>query len=288
MRAQSMSILTGNARCNASCPFCISRMTPKQGVCKDAPLVNWRNFDKACRLAELLGTTSVLLTGKGEPTLFPDQITHFLVQLDEYNFPIIELQTNGLLFEDDKYDDYLKEWYDRGLTFIALSVVHYDYKVNKSVYTPNGKYMDLEKVIEKLHRFGFSVRLSCTMIKGGIDSFMSFKNMVAKSHEWEVEQLSIRKLSYPDVSEDAGVLKWCAMNEVSEAQHVEIEQYLESQGTKLMTFEWGATVYDLNDQNVAITNALTFNQEKDDLRQLIFFPDGRLRYDWQRKGAILI
>jgi hypothetical protein len=50
----------------------------------------------------------------------------------------------------------------------------------------------------------------------------------------------------------------------------------------------GAIVYDYRGQNVCLTDALTIEPETDKIRQLIFFPDGHLRYDWQYKGAILI
>lgn len=90
--------------------------------------VNWRNFDKACRIAELNGITTVLLTGKGKPTLFPDQLTEYFRHLQKYNFPILELQTNAVLFaeQEEKYDKYLREWYELGLTIISISVVHYE------------------------------------------------------------------------------------------------------------------------------------------------------------------
>jgi hypothetical protein len=50
-------------------------MTPCNGVGAAEPPVNWRNFHKACRLAQLSDAITAMFTGKGEPTLFPDQIT---------------------------------------------------------------------------------------------------------------------------------------------------------------------------------------------------------------------
>jgi hypothetical protein len=50
----------------------------------------------------------------------------------------------------------------------------------------------------------------------------------------------------------------------------------------------GAIVYDLHGQNICLTNALTIEPRSDEIRQLIFFPDGHLRYDWQYKGAIIL
>ena len=72
-------------------------MTPPPGGLHLAePAVNWRNFRIACRLAERCGVTTAMLTGKGEPTLFPEQITKYLEVLGEFRFPLVELQTNGI------------------------------------------------------------------------------------------------------------------------------------------------------------------------------------------------
>ena len=98
MKIQTFTIVAGTAACNAKCPFCISKMTPKQGVSFKEPEVNWRNFAKACRLAQVNNVSTVLFTGKGEPTLYPEQITQYLKELQPYNFPLIELQTNALVF----------------------------------------------------------------------------------------------------------------------------------------------------------------------------------------------
>ncbi len=68
----------------------------------------------------------------------------------------------------------------------------------------------------------------------------------------------------------------------------DIRSFLESDGTLLMTLIHGASIYDVKGQNVCLTDSLTLTARTDDLRQLIFFPDGHLRYDWQYPGAILL
>src|ERR1035437_8479153 len=124
MHFQTFSIVVGTRACNASCPFCISKQTGLFGT----PIkVNWRNFAIACKLAQKAKTTTVLLTGKGEPTLYPDHVTETLKALQSYDFPLIEMQTNGLAIAEGKVsDETLQSWYDLGLTTIAISVVHWD------------------------------------------------------------------------------------------------------------------------------------------------------------------
>ena len=69
---------------------------------------------------------------------------------------------------------------------------------------------------------------------------------------------------------------------------LKISKYLEKEGDKLMTLDHGGVVYDLNGQNICLSDCLTIKSNTEDLRQLIFFPDGHLRYDWQYRGATLL
>jgi hypothetical protein len=49
-------------------------------------------------------------------------------------------------------------------------------------------------------------------------------------------------------------------------------------------------VFDYKGQNVCLSNCLTHEPytDKSVMRNLIFFPDGHLRYDWEYQGAILL
>lgn len=287
MKYQTFSIIAGTATCNASCPFCISKMT---GPAVQKPSVNWKNFDKACRLAQINNITNVIITGKGEPVLYPDQISQYLRHLQKYKFPIVELQTNGILFEKDKetYDRYLKEWSKLGLTFIAISVVDYRVAKNKQIYLNNrSDYIDLEKLTERLHRFGFSVRLSCTLVKGYIDSLPRVKQMITTAHKWQVEHLTLRLVAAPKISANLQVKEWTEKHTPSETQIKNISEFLETEGHRLATFDYGGAIYDYQGQNVCFTNALTLRSNSEDIRQMIFFPDGHLRFDWQYQGAII-
>lgn len=287
MKIQSLSIIAGNGGCNARCPYCISRMT---GNKVDNTKINWRNFKKACRLAEVNDVSTVLITGKGEPTLFPNQITEFLQHMSEFNFPIIELQTNGIMLmqNPEKYDKFFQEWYELGLTTVSVSIVSSDAEANRAIYLPYLKeYIDLSALIDKLHRFGFSVRLSCTLIKEGLDSMSKVKTLVTKAKEWKVEQLTLRKLAIPDKTEDPVATVWSLQHRLSQEFYDRISAYLLAEGVKISTYDYGGEVFDVKGQNVCFTNALTINPNSEVFRQAIFFPDGHLRFDWQYKAAII-
>jgi wyosine [tRNA(Phe)-imidazoG37] synthetase (radical SAM superfamily) len=288
MKIQTLSIISGGAACNARCPFCISQMTGKD---VSFTPINIINFNKACRLAQINDVTNVIITGKGEPILYPNQITDFLKALKPFNFPIIELQTNAIRFSEqpEKFETYLKEWHKLGLTFIAISIVHYDPEKNRKNYIPYQKsYPDLEKLIIHLHGLGYSVRLTCTLVKGGIDSAAEAKEMIKIAGKWKAEQLTLRKVAAPRKSQNAVVYSWTKAHELSKKDLKGIEEYLSENGTKIASFDYGGAIYDVDGQNVCFTNALTLNNNTESFRQAIYFPDGHIRFDWQYQGAIII
>ncbi len=291
MRIQTLSIVTGTAACNAKCPFCVSKMTP------DAKLltsVNWDNFRVACNLAEKCGVTTAMFTGKGEPTLHPDQITEYLRVMDR-KFPIVELQTNGLKFMPEENEDaerrmehYLDDWHRMGLTTVAISIAHYERQHNAEIYTPGRGYMDLPRLIKKLHGLGLSVRLACTMLQGHIDSVTQLKFLLDFARENLVEQLTVRPVAAPEATANDDMKRWVKAHMVPEERIFSIRDMAGKEGTLLMTLPHGARVYDMDGQNLCLTDCLTIDSHSDDLRQIIFFPDGHIRYDWRYKGATIL
>ncbi|OGD83959.1 hypothetical protein A2572_00180 [Candidatus Collierbacteria bacterium RIFOXYD1_FULL_40_9] len=253
--------------------------------------VNWRNFDKACRIAQLNGITTVLLTGKGEPTLYPDQLTEFLTHLQKYDFPILELQTNAVLFSElpEKYDKYLQEWYELGLTTISISIVHYDPEKNRANYLPFKKsYPDLKKTITKLHEIGYSVRFSVVLINDHIDTPEEAEKIVKKASEWGVEQVSLRPVAAPDESESEKYKRDTIKMMLTPAKIAKLNKWAEKRGRLLLSYGHNSRIFDIDGQNVCLTDALTIKPSTDDIRQMIFFPDGHIRFDWQYKGAIIL
>jgi molybdenum cofactor biosynthesis enzyme MoaA len=291
MRIQTFSIVTGSEACNARCPFCISKMTPPLGVRLQEPEVNWRNFRIACRLAMRCDVTTIMLTGKGEPSLFPEQITKYLQVLSEFQFPIAELQSNGIALVDqpDLYAGHLRTWYDLGLTTIAISIAHYAPEKNRQVYLPHRKhYIDLPVLIRLIHDQGLSVRLACILANGFIDSRQALQELIGFAQQHRAEQLTIRPVNLPASSRNQEAHDWANRHSLLPSQLNDVSEFLEQKGKLLMTLIHGAQVYDVGGQNVCLTDSLTIEARSGDLRQLIFFPDGHLRYDWQYPGAILL
>lgn len=290
MKIATFSIVAGSRVCNARCPFCVSRMTGLELGSKE-PEVNWRNFGIACRLAQQNNVTTVLITGKGEPTLFPHQIDKFLEHLQPYRFPFVEMQTNGLRIANGQCDEHLRRWYDAGLTTVALSLVHYEREQNQKVYQFVGtEHYDLPAIIHKLHSVGegFTVRLTVMLVKGFIDAPDKLDALINFCREHKVKQLTVRPIRQPGTSQDPAVSQWTQEHCLTPEQEARIANHIERIGKKVMTLSHGARIYDVGGQNLCLSDCLTIKPDTDELRQLIFFPDGSLRYDWQYPGAILL
>ncbi len=295
MKIQTFSVVVGGSGCNAKCPYCVSKLTGcEKGVVKGqkAMQINKRNFDIACNFAKMSGVSTVLLTGKGEPTLYLEHIDKYLAMLDKWQFPFIELQTNGILLE--KMDEaILIDWYNMGLTTISLSCASYSEVENKRIF---GKNINLQANIERLHRIGFSVRISCVGVKGYIDSVDTIKRFASWCKTHKVEQFTWRPATNISLEETLGdktkreVHEWINTNQVDalSLQHIDAFFSYPKNVTVLLELAHGAKVYDLNGQNISLNSCLTHSVNPDDIRQLIFSSDGHLRYSWTHEGAIII
>jgi molybdenum cofactor biosynthesis enzyme MoaA len=246
--------------------------------------INHRNLNKAILFAEQSGVSTVLITGKGEPTLYPDQITEYLTLINN-RFPFIELQTNGLTIErDDTFINRLSCWRDLGLSTVSISIISDLLGINGNVAS---LAEDVPEIIRRIHSCGLSVRINCTLIKDILWTPEDVKRLCEWCKKNGVEQLTIRPVAEPEVTEDKNVSEWVEEHTLSFEEMQGIEDEFLSKGKLLMELPHGAQVVDYQGQNLCINNCLTL-PVKDEIRQLIFFPDGHLYYDWTYKGAILL
>lgn len=295
MKFQTLSLVAGTQACNAKCPFCVSRMTGMDYVDTTPTPINERNLNKALRLAEIGDVTTVIITGKGEPMLFIDQITKYMWELNKYNFPFIELQTNGSIlemdvFKDKNIDTTLEYWATCGLTTILISNVGYDEQLNNKIYFPHKKsWLDIKKVVNRIHKHGINVRLTTVGINGGIDAPNEIYTLIKWADTLGVKQLTWRPVNKPvDKGSDSDVYKWVVDNGLTKEQVNDILIYVKTNGTLLYNLVHGAAVYDLHEKNFCLTNCLTNDPNEDTVRQLIYYPDGSLYTDWQYKGSVLL
>lgn len=100
MKIQTLSAVIGTQACDGGCPFCVAGMTGFDQLPTER-IIDRTGFTKAMRWAEIGGCTTCLLTGKGEPTLAPGEVTQYLEMLSTRfqagtGFPSLEIQTNAL------------------------------------------------------------------------------------------------------------------------------------------------------------------------------------------------
>jgi molybdenum cofactor biosynthesis enzyme MoaA len=300
VKIQTFSIVIGTKACNAKCPFCVSRMTGFDPVIGKVAEINEINFEKACRLAEIGGTTTVLMTGKGEPTLYPREITAYLslLQRRKNAFPFIEIQTNAIELgriarkEPSKVPGFsssdVTQWREMGLNTIAISNVGQVHDWNKRIY--GEAYGDLGPTIDFLHETGFTVRL-CTMLqKECVDDAVKLQDLVTFCRKHGVDQLTVRPIRKPKATKDGGATDFVTQYGLDEAEEHAISDFIHEKGTLLARLMHGAAIFDLDGQNLCLSDCLTTNQESDhdDIRTLIFYSDGTLSYDWQYEGAKIL
>jgi len=283
---QTLSVVCGTRACNARCPYCVSRMT---GTTANDTEFNTRNFKIACEFAKQCCANTMLITGCGEPTLAPTQVgkvLRTLMDMGDDMFPFRELQTNGLRIGYGQLDHHLESWYLDGLTTIALSVAHFRDYFNRQIYTPD--YIDLPATIQKLKSIGFMVRLSVMGMKGGIDNERKIDELIEWCSENSVDQITFRRIVEPQETHNQAISDWVNEHYIGDQEWIALERYVYSRGTILFNLMHGATVLDIDGQNFCMSNCLTDSPDPEQLRQLIYFPDGRLRYSWKHRGAILL
>jgi len=277
MKFNSFSIVVGTAACNANCPFCVSKMTGHAAGRVD---VRWQRFDIACRLAQQSGVNTVLLTGKGEPTLWPDLILEYLQKLAHYDMPIVELQTNGIVLAKSP----VRQWSANGLSLVCISITHYNPAQSNLLMGITEPTYNFWRAVDMLHNCGLSVRLNCTMLRSGLWASGHLERLLEISRRYRVEQVTLRDVTVPSRSVDETLAEY-ARSEHAAAAPI-LREYLEGKGAvTLLHLPHGAIVYDYNGQNVCINNCLTSTTDPDAIRQLIFFHDGRLAYDWSYPAA---
>jgi hypothetical protein len=265
-------------------------MTLKPGTGAGGSPIRWDRFQTACKIFEHArdGLASVVLTGVGEPLLYPTEIDTYL-DFMKGQFPLVELQTNGVRVAE--LDSCRHRWWDRwkrrGLTQVSVSITHTDPARSNEIMVIKEQY-NYWDTIELLKKIGFSVRLNCTMLKSGIYLPSQVHDLIDLCAERGVDKLTLREVEIPVAPRDLRVGLWAA-DEKPHGAAARLCKNLEMNGATLLTeLPHGGVVYDMRGQNVAVATCLTKTTDPNDIRQIIFFPDGRIAYDWQHPGARIL
>ena len=285
MKTHTFSIVVGDQRCNAACPYCVAQMTASDF--SDHVNFDDRKFDICCRIVEQMreGLLTVMLTGQGEPLLFPKQIERYMNTLMD-RFPQIELQTNGTLVEKNLGN--LRRWHTMGLMLVCLSVADYNAELSNDIMGIKDVNYNYWHTAKQLMDIGLNVRLNCTMTEAGTHKPEDCETLILRANNAGILQTTFREVEQPQPVSCSKTADWVTEHKPHGAA-VKLHHYLALHGAvRLLELPHGGVVYDYKDQNVAIGNCLTGTTDPDDIRQIIFFPDGRVAYDWRYKGARLL
>lgn len=284
MRIQSFSINVGTAACNAGCPYCVARMTANK--LSEKPItIRWDRFGVACRIAQQArkGLMSVMLTGQGEPLLFHGQLLEYLNALREYDFPLIDLQTNGTKLNTHNLTAYKK----LGLTLVCISVAHHDWNISNNIMRIKGGF-NFWEAVRMVHETGLSCRLNCTMTRTGVHNMHQVQQFLAMGRDIGVAQMTFREVERPINPTDVEAAQFVD-REKPEGAAKKLYHLMKAEGyPELPRIPGGGRVFDVDGQNCAIGNCLTETDDPDDTRQIIYWPDGRITTSWHLKGARIL
>jgi hypothetical protein len=146
----------------------------------------------------------------------------------------------------------------------------------------------LWETVKVLQDLDLGVRLNCTMLRSGIHKPEDAERLIDKCAMESVDQLTFREVEMPERVLNPDIATWIKAEKPNGAAK-KLHHYLEmKEATRLLELPHGGIVYDYNGQNVCISNCLTGTTDPNDIRQIIFFPDGRIAYDWRYPGARIL
>jgi len=293
---QTFTPVIGSLACNAKCPYCCSRMTCTYGMNGKEPEYKWKTFNIAAQIARERNCVTAFVTSKGEPTLFPDTVSETIERLKhDHRFPIIELQTNGILLKQLAEKGWLKDWSEKGLNLVCLSTVHWEKLRNQEIY--GGWYPELEEMIKVCAENDIKVRASCVMLKGYVDNITSIMHMRRKLTEWGASQFVARPVSAPWKccnKDEAWRLELILDNRPDKENQEAIFRWLEENCSAKRNLAHGAKVYSVQlDQgkpevNICLSNCFTPPTKDEEIRQIIWLPDGTITDNWDHEGLVIL
>lgn len=277
LRAENLTIAVPyNKKCNRDCPYCISKMT---GYMEHNFDLMVRNAIKVKQLAKTAGITSILFTGKGEPTLNLEHLSILAELFFEYP---MEVQTNALTLMVDTKDMLYKLW-AMGINTIAIST------------DSDGMFDQIEKIIELADKEGLDFVWRITInVSDRFKKYNTYDKIATWCSDHGVNQLSLRKLSVPltnRTSNSDEVVEWIEKHApygLYEKLTDELYEAVRVRGIEIRTLNHGEVVYDLDGVSVvAIDYCIQEKAERDNIRSLIFQEDGHLYTTWNSKASII-
>jgi len=279
----SVSALVGTGLCNSNCLFCSGKYLRSQHLDQ---LQYDRSLEAAIKLSARYGGWSLSLTSSGEPTCEPEAVTRALEVYQKCcshgaYFPNVVLFTNGILCADFEFcNQYFPIWRKLGLTSIAVSIHEQTEELQAKAYGLS-EYPSFSDIFRNIRSYGFGVRCTLLLRKGGIDSAKAYADAV--HHLWGLDINNIT--SWPVGNPDGTRNEYT----ISRRGLLGIRWWLYRHTKLCHGHSWGGGVYDYHDRILRLTSYVTkHNPRKDFVRQLVVFTDATVAYSWIREGALCL
>lgn len=271
MKAQTLAVCIPGDVCNRKCPYCVSRMTwaPPEN------LSLWkRNLLLAKAFAERAGIMDVIITGKGEPMMWFDEVVR--VSSEFGLFPIV-LQTNGITLS-------------RSLSLIGQLPCVDIFAV--SVDYPDQFNKALVPLWDAVNQKGKISRATVLLTN----------EVMEKPFEWWVttaQTLGVRQLSFREVTipfgygvtlEGEKTKAWIKANIDKDQVDDWLTDYekILSKYSVVRRLPYGAVVRDVGGMAVAFFEyCVQDSNGKDDIRSLIYHQDGHLYTTWNSPASMI-
>jgi hypothetical protein len=100
----------------------------------------------------------------------------------------------------------------------------------------------------------------------------------------------VRPVTRPNVTRanPSDAFVWVDEHKLDDTEREAIFQYLESNGSRILTLPLGGIVYDVRGQNVALIEAVKPSLDENAPVQLSLLENGRINYNKRYRGAILL
>lgn len=298
LKAQSISIqVSDRTKCNAGCLFCISRTTPGNNngnsVCREC---DFKKLSTGLRVAERMGATHAILTGKSDPTQEGINYLADVTKIAAKHIPIVDMHTNGLVLQ--KVPGNLYYLKDAGLNMITFSIASFDSQINKKLM---GVVQDSENLIREANKHSLLVRCSLVVNKSGVKNVEEIMKYIQVAGNAGAHMVVIREVWVPEVfkGHNHEVYEWNKQNKI-DLTEIEYQFNLISQrpnGYRLCARDplpWGTSVYavggifDDPDHGVNITFAKCDQATSGPvIKSIVHKPNGHGYRNWDHHGDIL-
>ncbi|WP_339727400.1 radical SAM protein [uncultured Gimesia sp.] len=249
---RSISLLPVAIGCQAKCSFCFSKSSAS--VEQDKGTLSLEHIATLMQAAKLRGAQRAVITGGGEPTLYPRPKLLELIRLAaNYFSQKVVLITNGFILTEMSAAErfaFLEELQTAGLTTLAISHHHHDPDVNRRIMSLNIDVTRIAKSLaQNLDRFPtLSMRLICVLQKGGVEDAGAIQNFLNWAASLNVQEVCFKEL-YVSTSVESEYYSRPA-NEWSEAHQVPLRlllDFLQAEDWNQMgELPWGAPIYENN------------------------------------------